>query len=423
MEQSLGVMNKYNKMFGLTLVDVGGTKEKILVVGVDDGGLIHTEVILAEARVPTPARNLPEGDVNHFYDETAKTIKMVQYNARKKKVGVLPLVCVGAPGRLVGGRIASGTAGNLGSSFDGLSHEKEFRKRLNQDVWVINDAVAQMGAGLYNLLKKPGAAEKLRGQRVCYVGPGTGLGGGFCKVGEDLLLEYYTDGHIYDMLIPGYTGNITYEFTLSGELHTINLDVRFAEDVLSGRATRQIACAIDRYLIGRGIQPLFLPLVDDVEGMSEPEKKMVLDHQNNKSPVSAELINKKIFGRKKLGGKKSRAYSTAKEIAVFQGQMLGRLIECIHKGNIKKSTKNAQWPKEDVKRVAGTKNYLIGGNLGTKGEMGRIIRKEAFKYLKSRFRETEFNLFVLRESESMGAYGIAVFLEKEKILNAINNLG
>jgi len=416
--------------FGLTLVDIGGTKERILVVGVDREGNILRDVVLAEKEIPTPVRNLPVGDKGYFYDTTADVIGAVQSDARNIGVKVLPLVCIGTPGRLVNGRIALGTAGNLGRSFDNISPEEELSKRLNQDVHAINDAISQMGYGTNELTKIPEIGEKLRHQRVCYIGPGTGLGGGFCRVNEDFSLEYFTDGHIFDIKIPRYTGLIPIEFELPGkyqgkkinEHHRVGIQSRFAEDVLSGRAVRQIACEIDRHLIEHGKEPLFLSLVSGYEHMTERERTKALAHNNNKSPVNAKLIDAEILGKKDLDENRERALPTAEMLARFQGEMMGRLIECIYIGNIEKSTEEAQWSAEDIEKVKGTTNFIIGGSAGTKGEMGRIARETAIGYLRERFPDVEFNLFTIEQTENAGALGTASFLKRADIMGVIERV-
>lgn len=416
--------------YGLSLVDIGGTKERFLVVGVDGEGNILRDVVIAQKEVATPVRNLPAGDRDYFYDRSAEGVRAVQEMAGARGVKVLPLVCVGTPGRLVDGKIAPGTAGNLGKSFDGISPEEELSKRLNQDVRAVNDAIAQMGAGLNTLLGIAGIGDKLKGHRVCYIGPGTGLGGGFGRVNDDFSLDYFTDGHIFDILMPQYTGDIGIDFDFLQdyrwnkkipEQHRLVIQSRFAEDVLSGRAVRQIACAMDRHLMNHRKEPLFLSLVDGYEEMSTDDKTAALEHDNNESPVNAKLINQ-MLEKTETYKKKERALPAANMIATFQGQMLGRMIECIYKGDIKKSEDDAQWPQQDVEKVKGTTNYVIGGSVGTKGEMGKVVRNTAIEYLSEKFDGIEFNLYAVKETENAGALGTAAFLKGDDITDAIKRL-
>jgi hypothetical protein len=331
------------------------------------------------------------------------------------------LVFFGTPGRLVKGRIAPTTAGNLGSSFDGVCPQEELSRRLNQEVHAVNDAIAQMGAGLNALLHVPDFGEKLKGKKVAYVGPGTGLGGGFGVVNHDYSLDYFTDGHIFDMQVPGYTGT-SVKFSVPSVKGHAEIQSRFAEDVLSGRAVRQIACAIDRHLIQHDKEPLFLPLVLGYSKMSPKDRERALDHYNNKSPVDAHLVGVEVLGKEKPAGKVRKAFPVAEMISDFEGEMLGRLVQCIYTGSIIKATEGAQWPPDDARKVSGITDYLIGGSVGTKGEMGRIVRETAVHYLKGVFPNTEFNFFVIGDCKNAGALGTAAFLKRQDILGAMRVL-
>ncbi|MFH1835874.1 MAG: hypothetical protein ABH851_06770 [Methanobacteriota archaeon] len=411
--------------YGVTLVDVGGTKQLVMVVGVDREGNLMTDTVLAKREVPTPVKNLPEGDPNVYFKATAATITEVQDEVTSQLgIKTLPLVYMGSPGRLVGGKIAPGSAGNLGSKFDGLNPSKELSRELGQDTHVVNDAIAQMGSGVFEFLKFPYVAEQLRGQKVCYIGPGTGLGGGFGRISDELTLDYHTDGHIYDIQIEGFTfgsdENSTLTLNVAGVNGPVSIPSRFAEDVLSGRAVGQIARAIDRHLIEQGKDTLFIPLVEGYGKMSADEVQAALNHDNNESPVDAKLIGVNLFDHPEgLSDTHFKAFPAGQFILEFEAEMLAKLISCVYEGRIEKATEDAQWPQPDRELVVGTTNFFIGGSVGTKGEFGKGVRDHAQKHLKARHPETEFNLWVIKGSEEAGALGAAAFHKKEDILHAI----
>ncbi len=414
--------------YGLTLVDVGGTKQLVMVVGVDREGNLMTDTVLAKREVSTPVKNLPEGDPEVYFKVTAATITEVQDEVTSQLgVKTLPLVYMGSPGRLVGGKIAPGSAGNLGSTFDGLNPSKELSRELGQDTHVVNDAIAQMGSGVSEFLQFPYIAEKLRGQKVCYIGPGTGLGGGFGRVSDELTLAYYTDGHIYDIQLEGATFGLDDDAMLSLAIPAVDgyvkIQSRFAEDVLSGRAVGQIARTIDRHLIEQGKGPLFITLVEGYEDMSEQEVRKALEHDNNESPVDAKLIGVELFEREDgLDDRHYKAIPAAVFLKEFEGEVLASLIECVHEGRIEKATEGAQWTPQDRDLVKGTTHFFIGGSVGTKGEFGKGVREHAISLLTDRYSEMEFNLWVIKGSEEAGALGAAAFHKKEDILSAIKQL-
>lgn len=126
-------------------------------------------------------------------------------------LAIHPLVGVGTPGKLCGEHhtfISSGTAKNMESfsgEFDLLDLENHlFKDLLPSPLKPVfrNDALDQLEGALVQR-----ADVQTDSDLVGYIGPGTGLGGGFCtfKNGTPSMI---TDGHIFDILIPSADGQI-----------------------------------------------------------------------------------------------------------------------------------------------------------------------------------------------------------------------
>jgi len=415
---SLGAISRQAE-YAVTLVDVGGTKEKALLVGVDrEGGLLR-EVVLASEEAPTLK------GLKQHYDGMAELIRKVQSNAGPE-VKILPAVCVGTPGRLVGGVIQPGSAQNLGAGkheFDGVKPAEELERRLKVKAYVGNDAVAQMGAALNILLGTPETAAKIKARTVAYIGPGTGLGGGFARVDGKGNIGFMTDGHIYDLLVPGYETKNEFRFHVDGRELTARLpeETLKAEDLLSGRAVRQIACALDRAAVKAGLEPVFLPNLPGMEKALPEEWEHLLDHNNSKPPVGdmAKYIAVNILESDSKNARRARR--AAEQIAGFEGLMLGRVVEALHLGRISKFSSQAQWPAADKEAVKGVKDFILGGSMLTRGVMGGIALERAASYLKSRFPNKEFNLHVIGDVDLGGeaAYGAYAFAGKQQIRKII----
>ncbi len=274
-----------------------------------------------------------------------------------QKIGyrLLPHAAMGSPGRFIGENadiIAPGSCVNLGlfpAEFDGLNISEFLLEALPKSVQltVKNDAIAQMAAGLYMLQQDPPIAAKLLSQKVCYVGPGTGLGGGFCQIDTKGSAHYFSDGHIYDILIADEDGRPA-----------------GAEDLFSGTAfkTRTGKTAFE---------------VNSVPGLLaqyEPE-------------------------------------------IVLMGEFLAALIQKITMGDIQKKHPDANWPEADKRLASGTRTYVIGGSMGTKGKMGALIQKTALETLE-KMGISEVQFFSIPDSQFAGLLGAANFLSRNDLNRA-----
>ncbi len=183
-------------------VDVGGTKIHAVGMEAQKGPqplVLFSKQIAAERATPTV-----------FCDRLAHFIQDLINDGRSRGYVLDSHIGLGMPGRYVldpqGGRVvAPGTAPNLGRTahdFDGLDPAHELSRRLPECSFSIhNDAVAQMRYALELLLRNEKTTEGLRGQRICYLGPGTGLGGGFAKIRSDGPVDIRTDGHVFDIVV------------------------------------------------------------------------------------------------------------------------------------------------------------------------------------------------------------------------------
>ncbi|HEC93730.1 MAG TPA: NAD-dependent epimerase/dehydratase family protein, partial [Candidatus Atribacteria bacterium] len=427
--------------FGITLVDIGGTIVLAVVVMVDrNGNLLRKEgkeVIISQKEIRTPV-----GLKEEFYDRIAKLIREVQRNAiKKREIKVLRIVGVGQPGKFINteektGVIALGTAVNLGPDFDGIVPKEELERRLGIRVYVNNDAIAQMTFSLKELLRQRDKADLLYGKKVAYIGPGTDLGGGFGFVNEKGEIQFYTDGHIVDLKVIGYKKVGKLEIEVDGEVYSLSLpyrgDVLLAGDLLSGRSIRQIATAIDRMLIRNNREPVFLPLIDSYESLTDEEKRKIVAPENYYSPINAKLINTKILEGNRKDKKVHRAVPIPMRWGKFEGEKLGRIIKTIYRREIEKGLivpvkervkeilEDMQWLKEDKEKVKGTVNYIIGGTIGIKGKMTKIIIHGAKRYLKRKFPNIQFNLFSInKDTKYIGALGSFLFIDKKELSGAI----
>jgi hypothetical protein len=276
--------------------------------------------------------------------------------ANQQGYRVLPIITAGAPGRFIGPDnqiIATGSAANMEKTkgeFDQLNLAASLQKVLPDFCQVIikNDAIAQFSAGLSSLMQDADFRSKFLGQKLAYIGPGTGLGGGFCEVDQQGAAQYYTDGHIYDLQI----------------CDAANTSQK-AEDLFSGRAFTTIT----------GKTPKEVNTNPQLLAQFEPQIKLM-------------------------------------------GLYMARIIQKIYQGDIKKAVPEDAWPAEDCQKVAGTTIYLIGGSLGTKGEMGKIIRQTAIAEL-SKMNISGIEIIPIPEAENAAIIGAAQFVSATQILQKI----
>ena len=327
-------------------VDIGGTKIKFGTVEVGSDG--PGDRVLISEHLPTP-RLAPDP----FYDALADGVRLLDSRAVQTGAHVLPLLAVAHPGRfLPDGTLARGTTPNLGDSpgqFDGRRPAEELSRRLGVRVIAENDAVAQMRFGLDLLLRDAAIRPRLLGETVIYIGPGTGMGGGVARVGDDGSVTPVTDGHFFDLQVPGYgDGTLT------------------AEEVLTGPAIARLVVEANRRLTVP-VHPARGGRLDELLAMG----------------TAAPAEQREV----------------ALEIARGQGVLLADVIEAIHAGRVVKvrleptpdgtilrhvDEPDRAWPDADQAIVRGVRRVVFGGFVGTSLFLGAEVRSWALAELARR---------------------------------------
>ncbi len=195
-------------------VDLGGTK--IAIGAVNEAPQAEQKKILLKHTIPTVfSKEGPTSDPairEAFLENLAEEISKVITEAQNLKYHVHQTIGFGSPGLFQDGKIAPETAGQLGPAFfnynigEGLEHYLR-TKHPHIKVNVKNDALAQLAFGVHALAQDPKLKKLFLSNNVGFIGPGTGLGGGFAHVKKlkdgNIQTEFFTDGHIFDILLDG----------------------------------------------------------------------------------------------------------------------------------------------------------------------------------------------------------------------------
>ncbi|NQY73221.1 MAG: hypothetical protein HRT90_00495 [Candidatus Margulisbacteria bacterium] len=186
----------------LLTVDIGGTTINSGLFQLDNQclpiSLIHSTQVATSKGMRAVAHDFSE------------CVAQAEEFCKENKGSLLPIIGVGTPGNLIGTPqtiIADGTAFNL-EQFSGEFNGVDMQELLKTMIWegysihLFNDAIAQMCGGLNLILKKdPDLESEFLGHNIAYIGPGTGLGGGFANVTPEGVLDFYSDGHIFDVAL------------------------------------------------------------------------------------------------------------------------------------------------------------------------------------------------------------------------------
>lgn len=350
-------------------VDIGGTKIKLGAVEVRREAPRVRVVISREIATP---REPPAT----LYDVVADAVRRVNEEAQRKGLCVLPPVAVAHPGRfLPGGALARGTTPNLGTApgqFDGWRPAEELERRLAVSVVAENDAVAQMRFGLEVLLADPAVRSHLLGETVVYLGPGTGMGGGVARVGRGGDVTTITDGHLFDMQLPGYRdGTLTAEELFTGPA--------IARDVTERNAHHAVP-----------IHPAHAGELDRLLTSAEGPKALRAE---------------------------------AARIADRYGEILALLIQAIHAGRVTKvrletpadgrlirhvDEPDRAWSADDRAAVRGVRRFVFGGFVGCSRGLGGRIRTRALEALHQRGLADVRIFQVPVDSAEAGLLGVAL---------------
>ncbi|MBI3009480.1 MAG: ROK family protein [Candidatus Omnitrophica bacterium] len=336
-------------------------------------GLAH---ILLSQQETTPRLSPPE-----FYDALALLLRGIQQRVVSQGLSLEKIAAIAHPGRfLADGTLASGTTPNLGQAFgefDGLSPADELKQRLGCRVFVENDAVSQMRFGLDILLRDPAVRPSLLGQTIVYLGIGTGLGAGVSQVQANGKITVVTDGHLFDMCVPGYG---------QGD--------KIAEELLTGPA-----------IAGR-IKEANLSLSAPI------------------NPPTPERISTLITDATAL----PQHQQVAHQIAEMEGDILAAIIEAIHAGEIKKVRLEPQpggpflrhldepdraWSFTDRLIVKGASRFILGGSVGSNSILGAAIQKQALLGLRQRGLEKIKIFQIPANSADAGLLGVVHAVSEE----------
>ncbi|MBF0300220.1 MAG: ROK family protein [Oligoflexia bacterium] len=362
-------------------VDVGGTKIAIGPVLINDDDQINKkgDSLISYHNYPTNIEEIiKQKDTSTIREKftihiSSLILKVIEETESKGYI-VHRAIGLGSPGNIINGVISAKTTPQFGDAFNDFDISKalsekisalynENKNRIRSKFIVIahNDALAQMAFGISELIQNKEYAELMNNQKVAYIGPGTGLGGGFANVHINNInsnihssvklranLQFFTDGHIGDIIV-GYDKDGTplwAEFEL--------LSGMYISRKTNGLTGKDLAAQIDKHL----------PFIEEL------------------------------------------------------GDNLGKIIYKIHTGDVYKARKTTLWSDEDRSSVRGISIFIIGGSIGTKGRMGEIIRTRAKKYLDNILNANVKNcsnqikiIPILSDSAYAGVIGAANFVQ------------
>lgn len=328
-------------------VDVGGTKMEVAVYPFVNGKIVPEPI--AKFRVPVEEKG-EEGLRNAMNDVYARSQEAVPDH---DIVGV----GLGSPGRPVAKEGASehafvaapGSAANLEKfkgEFDNVDIQPIFQADIDVPVRMNNDAIVQMLAMLDDVLKSEGKT-KFYGEKVAYIGMGTGEGGGFAEVDRQGNVTVHTDGHVYDILL-AMPGDIE-------KIHAFNLE-------------QEVKLANALVTVGP-------------EAANDPMLKKLQFDESGTFVRSEDLLSgtalKKLTGR---GGEEINSAEAAEEVRPMlelMGRALAEQVERIHTGAFHKLNPEADWPERDLDQVRGTSHFLMGGGVANNPFVMGIIEEAA----------------------------------------------
>ena len=257
------IVNTENREFSIG-VDLGGTKTAI-------GAVTKEKEIIFKTEIPTHLTGEPitsPEDRENFLKRISKEITNVIKEIEKQGYQYTH-IGIGSPGLLTKGIIAPGTAQQLGAPFYNFNIEEGFRKYLNEilktkvKIKVKNDSIAQFSFALHNLSDKE--RKLITGEKIGFISSGTSLGGGFANLRKlpegEVNIQYYTDGHIFDLMI----GNELAHDIASGRYFKKELK-------LSGKKIQQDLIKHQEYVrkigqnIGKVIERIYLADFKKAEG-------------------------------------------------------------------------------------------------------------------------------------------------------------
>lgn len=312
-------------------VDLGGTKIAIAeVCCLPEAQRPQTQNLRVIPTFETPSGPLKTPDaLREWLDRLANAISLFPTE-------VTGSIGIASPGKFVDGKVACGTTPQLGSIFESINLRDELIKRLpHSRICIANDALAQLIYAICYELPR-----SRRSELIAYLGPGTGLGGGFVYHHPNGQIEFLGDGHIGDLVIEGL-----------GEAEP---------DLFSGMA----------------IQKRF--------GMSAQQINENIDQHRQK----AEQL----------------------------GSFLFSLMRALKTGNYTKARSSTQWSAELKNSLKSITKVVLGGSIGTKGQLAKIIQNTASEALaKEGFCDIGFHQLT-RDCTEAAVIGAAEFPRYKKAI-------
>ncbi|MCD8570137.1 MAG: hypothetical protein LRY76_01120 [Alphaproteobacteria bacterium] len=312
-------------------IDVGGTKTRWALYQGQDKAL--NEAQIAGGSTPTQRR------LKDHQQDIRDIIARAQKIAAQEGVS-LTHIGIGWPAKFgADGVIMTGMAPNMGDplgvEFDGVDIRTFFDDICPEEasITVLNDAVAQHVGITRNLLVDPLFQKKLGGQTIGYIAPGTGLGGSFLQIGQDLSVKVITDGHIQDMLVP-----------LKGDglalIEAYNVD--------------HPDSAIPFYKEGH-----FIRSEDILSGMGLARL----------TGVDAQKLDSEAACRNHIS------------VLLAMAQVMAAVIRGIRTGDFDKKYVDQNWSDEDKNLVKDTRIFILSGGVFQNNSLRQIIVEEAKKQL------------------------------------------
>jgi hypothetical protein len=94
------------------------------------------------------------------------------------------------------------------------------------------------------------------------------------------------------------------------------------------------------------------------------------------------------------------------------GRALSAAMIAIHQGRVKKMDSSHDWSEAELNQVRGTSHFLIGGSMGTKGEMSKIILETAQKEILKANLEGSIVLKQIPDAAGAALRGCQVLMEE-----------
>lgn len=277
--------------------------------------------------------------MNYLADQIVERLKLDCHSFDQLKIGM------GSPGKFVNGKLTPGTTPQFGSSLDHYPLEEELRERLekalqtNLDLTIQNDALAQFAYGIRFFESMGSLKSSDNGLRIGYIGPGTGLGGGFAEL-KNSQIHFHTDGHIGDLQLS--TGELAEEDLISGmaikrlfRLSGADLAANFEEHKPKLRQLgNNLSKLIEAFCSGnyQKTRPSTQWSVQDKEWVKEVRCFLLGGSILTKEPISSFIVNACQLKLQEKGLSEVELYSLpgiSAEAAVIGASLLSESIQAL----------------------------------------------------------------------------------------------